>query len=130
MIFLKEANFEDIDKEYEFDQTIGVRIHGGWSRAFNQKSFNLYARKEYSGTKTFEKPFFDTEKLQSCMLRSGGYRDTFVTKVRDSLNQELSKNEMFSVQNNYPVVLFLNGEYWGIYLLQERFTEYYVEEII
>ena len=121
------AYFES-DKSFSFDQTIGIRIHGGWSRAFNQKSFNLYARKEYSGTKTFEKPFFDTEKLQTCMLRSGGYRDTFVTKARDYLNQELSKNESFAVQNCYPCVLFLNGEYWGVYLLQERFTEYYVEE--
>ncbi len=121
------AYFES-DKSFSFDQTIGIRIHGGWSRAFNQKSFNLYARKEYSGTKTFEKPFFDTETLQTCMLRSGGYRDTFVTKARDYLNHELSKNESFSVQNGFPCVLFLNGEYWGVYLLQERFTEYYVEE--
>lgn len=119
--------FED-DHSYSFDQEIGVRIHGGWSRAFNQKSFNLYARKEYSGTKTFEKPFFDTEKMQTCMLRSGGYRDTFITKTRDSLNQDMSKDELFAVQNSYPCVLFLNGEYWGIYNLQERFTEYYVEE--
>ena len=112
----REAEFVyfESDQTFSFAQTIGVRIHGGWSRAFNQKSFNLYARKEYSGSKTFEKPFFDTEKMQSCMLRSGGYRDTFVTKARDSLNQELSKNESFSVQNSMPCILFLNGEYWGI----------------
>ena len=126
----REAEFTyfESDKTFSFDQTIGVRIHGGWSRAFNQKSFNLYARKEYSGTKTFEKAFFDTEKLQTCMLRSGGYRDTFVTKARDALNHELSKNESFAVQNSFPCILFLNGEYWGVYLLQERFTEHYVEE--
>ena len=62
------------------------------------------------------------------MLRSGGYRDTFVTKARDALNHELNKNESFAVQNSFPCILFLNGEYWGVYLLQERFTEHYVEE--
>ena len=126
----RAANFTyfESDKTFSFSQVIGIRIHGGWSRAFNQKSFNLYARKEYSGTKTFEKAFFDTEKLQTCMLRSGGYRDTFVTKARDALNHELSKNESFAVQNSFPCILFLNGEYWGVYLLQERFTEHYVEE--
>lgn len=123
-----EFTYFEKDKEFSFTQTIGVRIHGGWSRAFNQKSFNLYARKEYSGTKTFAKPFFDTQKLQTCMLRSGGYRDTFATKARDSLNHTFSKGESFSVQDSFPCVLFLNGEYWGMYLLQERFTENYVEE--
>jgi len=126
----RPANFTyfDENKKFIFNQEIGIRIHGGWSRAFNQKSFNLYARKEYSETKSFQKTFFDTDSLQSFMLRSGGYRDTFITKVRDSLNQDLVQNEKFSVQNSFPCILFLNGEYWGIYNLQERFTEYYVEE--
>ncbi len=116
------------DKSYLFEQEIGVRIHGGWSRAFNQKSFNLYARKEYSGTKTFAYSFFETKKMQTCMLRSGGYRDTYITKVRDSLNQDFAEDLGFSVQNGFPCILFLNGEYWGVYNLQERFTEYYVQE--
>lgn len=116
------------NKEFDFSQNLGVRIHGGWSRAFNQKSFNFYARKEYSGSKKFEKSFFDTEEMHTFMLRSGGYRDTFVTKTRDSLNHDMSANESFSVQNSYPCILFLNGEYWGIYNLQERLTEHYVQE--
>ena len=115
-------------KEYEFSQTIGVRIHGGWSRAFNQKSFNLYARKEYSGTATFAKAFFNDIYAHSLMLRSGGYRDTFITKVRDSLNQDMSQNELFSIQNSKPYIVFLNGEYWGIYNLQERYSDNYVSE--
>lgn len=120
--------FFDTNHNALFSQNIGVRIHGGWSRAFNQKSFNLYARKEYSGSKTFKMSFFDTNSLQSCMLRSGGYRDTFLTKTRDALIQDMSKDELFSVQNSFPCIVFLNGEYWGLYNLQERFTEYYVEE--
>lgn len=115
-------------KEYEFSQTIGIRIHGGWSRAFNQKSFNLYARKEYSGTSTFAKAFFNDIHAHSLMLRSGGYRDTFITKVRDSLNQDMSQNELFSIQNSKPYIVFLNGEYWGIYNLQERYSDNYVSE--
>ena len=126
----KEASFTyfDNDNSFSFSQNIGIRIHGGWSRAFNQKSFNLYARSEYSGSNSFEKPFFDTVTLKTCMLRSGGYRDTFKTKVRDGMNQDLSKIELFSTQDSIPVILFLNGEYWGIYYLQERFTDSYVEE--
>ena len=47
-------DFFNEDKSFSFNQDIGIRIHGGWTRAFNQKSFNLYARKEY-GNKTFKK---------------------------------------------------------------------------
>ena len=114
--------------ELDLEQDIGVRIHGGWSRAFNQKSFNLYARKEYSGDSTFKKAFFDDIYSHSLMLRSGGYRDTDLTKIRDSLDQDLSINEGFDIQRSKPVIVFLNGEYWGIYNLQERFSDNYVAE--
>ena len=116
------------NRSLEFEQSIGVRIHGGWSRAFNQKSFNLYARKEYDGNSTFKKAFFNDIHAHSLMLRSGGYRDTSLTKIRDSLNMDLSQDELFDIQRSTPVILFLNGEYWGIYNLQERYSDNYVEE--
>lgn len=126
----RKANFKyfDENKSLYLEQDIGIRIHGGWSRAFNQKSFNLYARKEYSDTSTFDKQFFDNINPHSLMLRSGGYRDTYKTKIRDSLNQDLSLNETFDVQRSQPVIAFLNGEYWGIYNLQERYSDNYVKE--
>lgn len=126
----RKANFKyfGANKELELEQNIGIRIHGGWSRAFNQKSFNLYARKEYSGTSTIGKQFFNGINAHSLMLRSGGYRDTTLTKVRDSLNQDLSKDEGFDTQRSIPTIVFLNGEYWGIYNLQERYSDNYVQE--
>lgn len=119
-------DFFNEDKTYSFNQDIGIRIHGGWTWAFNQKSFNLYARKEY-GSKKFKKRFFDDLESKNLMLRSGGYRDSLVTKTRDSLFMELNKNENFDIQQSIPCSLFLNGEYWGIYNLQERFTDNYIE---
>ena len=124
------ANFKYFNesKELELEQEIGIRIHGGWSRAFNQKSFNLYARKDYDGNSTFQKAFFSNINAHSLMIRSGGYRDTDLTKIRDSLDQNLSIGESFSIQQSFPVILFLNGEYWGIYNLQERYSDNYVHE--
>ena len=126
----RAANFKffDTNRELSLEQNIGVRIHGGWSRAFNQKSFNLYARQEYSGTSTFGRKFFNDINAHSLMLRSGGYRDTFATKTRDSLNQDFSENEKFDIERSFPSIVFLNGEYWGIYNLQERYSDNYVEE--
>ena len=109
------------DKSFEFEQKIGVRIRGGWSRVHNQKSFNLYARKDYDGNKKFKKTFFETETNQQLMLRSGGYRDAFVTKTRDSLVQDMSSKELFLTQDSFPCIMFLNGEYWGVYNFKEKY---------
>lgn len=122
-----EFSYFDENHTYKFAQNIGVRIHGGWSRAFNQKSFNLYARKEY-GNKTFLEPFFGNTLNKTVMLRNGGYRDNVVTKTRDTLLHDISENEKFETQRSKPVIVFLNGEYWGIYNLQERFSDSYIEE--
>lgn len=126
----RPATFTFFNKnhEYSFSQEIGIRIHGGWTRAFNQKSFNLYARKEYSGTKVFEKQLFETNTTKTFMLRSGGYRDTTITKSRDCLVQDFAKTLNLSVQDSYPAILFLNNEYWGIYNMQERYSDTYIEE--
>ena len=119
--------FDDSHKP-AFTQQAGIRIHGGWSRSHNQKSFNLYARKDYSGTSTFEAPLFGDIKPHTFMLRNGGYRDTYSTKCRDVLNQDLSQGLGFETQRSFPVATFLNGEYWGIYNLQERYSEHFLSE--
>lgn len=125
----RKANIQcfNAKRGLDLDQNVGIRIHGGWTRAFNQKSFNIYARKDY-GSSTLNHAFFDGINAHSLMLRSGGYRDSNLTKTRDSMIHDLSVDEPFDVQRSMPVILFLNGEYWGIYNLQERYSEHYVEE--
>lgn len=118
----------DSNHEFKLRQNVGIRIHGGWSRAFNQKSFNIYARKEYSDSKVIEEPLFGEFLTKTFMLRNGGYRDVFITKSRDTLAQTLLIESAVEVQRNFPVITFLNGEYWGIYNLQERFSDTYFEE--
>ena len=123
------ANIEYFDNnhEYVFGQTIGIRIHGGWSTSFNQKSFNLYAREEYDGNDAFLYGFFG-KTYNKLMLRSGGYRDTYYTKMRDVLNQKLVEDRLIGTQKGMPCVVFINGEYWGLYNLQENIGSSYVAE--
>ena len=123
------ANIEyfDSNHEYVFGQKIGIRIHGGWSTAFNQKSFNLYAREEYDGNDSFLYDFFG-KSYNKLMLRSGGYRDTYYTKMRDVLNQRLVEDRLIGTQKGMPCVVFINGEYWGLYNLQENIGSSYVAE--
>ena len=46
--------------------------------------------------------------------------------LRDTFVQSLVSDIRLATQASRPVVTFLNGEYWGIYTLQERYDEYYL----
>lgn len=131
----REAHVEWIgsDGKAVFAQQIGIRIFGGWSRANTKKSFRLIARKEYDESNRLDYPFFGDvvdhegkaiESFQSLVLRAGG-NDTEYTLFRDSLTNRLSE-EITDGQGDQPVILFLNGEYWGIYNLREHLDANYV----
>ena len=115
------------DDQLEHEQLIEVGIHGGWSVAHNQKSFNLYAQPEKDG-KEFLCEGLVSNKETTMMLRAGGYRDLFSTKFRDVLNHRLVEDRNIGILRAIPCQVFLNGEYWGLYNLQERIDGSYIEE--
>lgn len=101
------------------EERIGVRVRGGASRNLRQKGFNFYAREEYGE---------DVLGLRSKMLRTSGSIDTNVTMLRDVFNQSLVADRDLETQPGEPCAVFLNGEYWGLYNLQSRFSAGYFEE--
>lgn len=103
----------------QFSQVIGIRIHGGWSTAFNQKSFNLYAKPEIDGSNYVFDGLFNQHE-STMMLRTGGFRDWNLTKFRDVLNQFLVEDRAILIQSAIPCQVFLDGEYWGLYNIQEK----------
>lgn len=98
------------------EEDLAIGIHGGWSKSFRQKGFNFYQADEYG---------MDNYGFDQYMLRTSGYRDTFQTMFRDVLNQELVNDRDIATQASSPCILFINGEYWGIYNLQQRYSETY-----
>lgn len=96
----------------------GLRIRGGMSRRQNQKSFTLYFRDTY-GPKTLHFALFDKEEdYLRFGLRNGG-DDSQYTKFKDMMLQDLARGGKFTVLRTRPAVVFLNGEYWGPYVLSE-----------
>lgn len=130
----REAELEYFyrNQSKEFEQKIGIRIHGGGSREYNQKSFSLYARSEYDGNDAFVfDPFTGNTGNNICnklVLRSGGEVEMYYTKLRDVLFQILASDRDIGTQKAIPCNVFLNGEYWGLYNLQEKASECYIEE--
>ena len=109
----------DTDGTLFTEERIGVRVRGGSSRNLRQKGFNFYTRKEYGE---------DPLGLAAKMLRTSGSIDTNVTMLRDVFNQSLMADRHLDIQQGEPCMVFLNGEFWGLYNLQTRYTKQYFEE--
>lgn len=119
----------------KLQQDCGIRIQGNYSRENVQKSFRLYARDDY-GTKNFKYPFFGDEmkdadgetmeKFKTLVLRNGG-NDAFNYKYKDIFTQSFVHDRAYDTLYGRPCVLYLNGEYWGYYVLQSDMSDNYLE---
>lgn len=116
-----ECQFFDESGQLELSQKCGVRIHGGVSRGYNPKSLNIYARKEYDENKTLQADFFDTGYYPSAVTLFQGGNDVR-TKAKDYAVRTVIKDLNVTTMSYEPYVLFLNGEYWGIYWLNEKYN--------
>jgi hypothetical protein len=107
-------------------QDAGVRIHGGDSAAFPQKSLRLYARKSL-GAPVFSAPFFPESTLgefKRLVVRNSG-QDLLASKIKDcTLQGLLREHTRLALQACRPTLVFLNGEYWGLQELRERHDEH------
>lgn len=111
------------------DQTIGIRIHGAGTRAISQKSLRFYAREKYGEKKMNIEPFADVDKDQFDVLvmRDMG-QDLQSGVAQDVLANQLVKNLHQAWISYRPVITFINGEYWGIQNIRERFDKHYLAQ--
>ena len=111
------------------NQQAGVRIQGLSTCRYAQKGLKIYARKEY-GKKRFNYKFFnDTDIASFKHLKvkpfNGGWHGI---GCQDYISGHIARNLDVDCLASRPMVLFLNGEYWGIYFLQEKPDERYLED--
>ncbi|MBL9135635.1 MAG: CotH kinase family protein [Verrucomicrobiales bacterium] len=148
--------FFEPDGRVGLRQRAGLKIYGGWgSRGYPQKSMALLARKKYGVGKFGHRVFPDLalDEFESLVLRNSGndnqsthqtsprppitefgattaYGSYFVngtfTLLRDAMMQRLLEGTDLDRQAYRPAVLYINGEYWGIFNLREKMTEHYV----
>lgn len=123
----RESHIQIFDEDHQLvaSQNIGIRIQGGGSRGFYPKSLNLYARDEYGSNKIYY-DFWGTGYYPKRMTLTMGGDDQY-SKAEDRLVSELVKECNIVTMNYVPCVLFLNGEYWGVYHMTEKYDEHYIE---
>ena len=106
----------------------GIKINGGCSRTFPQKSLGVYFRDKY-GPDEIRYPLFDSkdvDRFKSIMLRNSG-NDCNRTQFQDAMMQTLVIGQMDIDYLGYtPAALYLNGVYWGVQNIREKSSEDYL----
>ncbi|MEE9429690.1 MAG: CotH kinase family protein [Melioribacteraceae bacterium] len=123
------VEFIDENGNLQISQDAGAKIYGNWSRANEQKSLTLHARKRYS-SKDFNFNFFpenDLFKYESLVLRNSG-NDWRRTMLRDGMIQSLADDIGIDRLAFRPSTLYINGEYWGIHNLREKINTSYIAD--
>lgn len=128
----RAAAFEyyEMDGTRRLNQQVGLEIFGNCTRNHPRKSFEIKARKLY-GDNDLDYAFFAGDKpmtsYKRLILRNSG-QDNHLTLMRDALSNMLIKGRMdVDFQAYRPVVVYLNGEYWGLYNMREKMDEDYIE---
>ncbi|MEM1216489.1 MAG: CotH kinase family protein [Bacteroidota bacterium] len=108
---------------------VGLRTHGGKGRNHPQKSLRLYARSEYGNSK-INYPLFEQRSYRifdKVVLRqsSGCWNRTL---IKDECSAKICEDLAFESLAAQPVIVFINGEYWGMHNLREYFDHHYVAE--
>jgi hypothetical protein len=129
----RPVNLELFEKDGTtgLNQVAGVKIFGGCSRVrYPIKSLAFYARKEYE-TASFSYQLFPdkaSQEYETFILRAGGDDQPF-TLFKDELTQMVVKDVIdIDMQAYRPVVLYINGQYWGIHNMREKINEHYAND--
>ena len=113
-------------------QNVGIRIRGFSTKMQAGKSFNVYAKKRF-GEKTIKNTLFkdnyDKKNKLITKYKSIALRNIFSEeRTKDEIgNILLFGREFQSISDTRKSMLFLNGEYWGFYIIIEKFSESYFE---
>lgn len=129
------VEYFDADGHSVFVQDMGMKIKGAASRNATQKSFCITARSDY-GEKSVKYEIIPdnersdrtgtVEKYKSFVLRNGG-NDCDSAKIRDPFLQQLVADRRFDTEQYVPCIVYLDGEYWGMYTLAEEYSDNYIE---
>ena len=127
--------FFDLSGRHSLAQDGGIRINGGVSRTYPQKSLRLYADDWYSQLDYFDYEFFpglrDSVRGQliadfkTLLLHNSG-NDWYSSMFREAMMQTLVNHTTLDYRAYRPVIVFINGEYWGIHNLRERMDAHYL----
>ncbi len=128
--------FYESDGSLAFSADVGLRIHGGTSRAFSKRSYRYYFRSEY-GQNKLHYQLFAPKSIDEvkCFVTLASFQDApgnsaygTGTLLRDAVLHEIGRRIEPDISlGTRPVALLLAGKPWGIYNAIERIDRHLLE---
>jgi gliding motility-associated-like protein len=138
-----KTHMEYFEKNLFVTEAYGLsNKHGNDSWAFDQRGIDIEVKDDYGYNNAFKHKFFDDWKLgkskrkefQTFILKAGASDNfpgdnTVECHMRDAFAQTYAfrKNLELDGRRSKQVITFVNGKYWGVYELRERFDEDYMD---
>lgn len=138
----KRAHFEYFDNEYDeyFYINTQVKIGGNYTIGYPQRTLNLKFNKNQFNQKqprVNARIFKDRltqdgsgnlDSFSRLRLHNGGNCFENYTGINDAILQTMMEGTNVSTTAYRPCILYLNGEYWGLYSLREHYKTQYFED--
>ncbi|MBQ7786023.1 MAG: lamin tail domain-containing protein [Clostridia bacterium] len=117
------VEYYDEEGRQQISQGMTFRVMGQFSLDMPQKSLYVKADGQY-GKSSFDYAFFEErpyETYAGFVLRNGG-QDGLFSRVIDGMQARLVDQSGSTLANQAwkPVIVYINGQYWGHYNLRER----------
>ncbi|NLI22564.1 MAG: hypothetical protein GX418_13590 [Clostridiales bacterium] len=126
-----------LDGRQMLSQGMEFSLQGQYSLDMPQKTFKVKAKAKY-GAKYFEAALFEDRpytEYKSFVLRNSGndcvwtrMNDGFQSRLIDAFNASAATPSTVIHQAWNPVVVYINGQYWGHYNMRERADRYFVAQ--
>ncbi len=125
------VEFYQLDGTQVLNQDAGFKLMGDYSLDMPQKSMKFRAKSVY-GAKTFPAKLFDDRpytEYKSFVLRNSG-NDCMWTRLQDGFQSRMLDAYGTSIihQAWNPVVVYINGVYWGHMNMRERVDRFFVAQ--
>ena len=136
------ANLEFFDDNGGFEVNTQVKVGGGWSRGRPQRTLHLnFLRDEHGveqgyveyeifgdGYTTQDDPTEALNTFSRFRLHNGGSTYDSYTRMNDAILQNISRGLSVSTTAWRPAIVYLNGEFWGMYHIREHYADVYFKE--
>lgn len=132
--------FDPITKDY-WQRNSKIKLGGGWSKGYPQRTLNLNFKKDENGNKNEKVKTAIFGDRKQCGNPSKDLKDHIRFRLHNAgncfeawsgFNDAILQKAMFGTNvatTAYrPCLVYLNGEYWGLMAMREHYSDYYIKQ--
>ncbi len=124
-------NYFEEKGEVSYSAGGGGKLQGNSTNGYNPQISLRFHSRDYYGKDEYKYKFWGNQinkVVDKLVIKSGGqdydrtfFRDAYINSFQDDFKHSIIMEER-------PIEVYINGKYWGAYILRNRFDEDYIAE--